>query len=176
MLHLLENFLTGLGYVFPAYVANATPVVAVKLLGRAHALDFGLVMPDGRRLLGDGKTLEGLASGVAIGTATGLALSLAFPFLFRELLEVLLLCLGAMAGDILGAFVKRRLGLRKGAPAPVLDQLGFLAFSLLLAHLAYGLPGFMDGQTVAALFLFTFFMHVGTNAVAYWAGLKETWW
>ena len=151
-------------------------MVAVKILGKKHPLDFGATFPDGRRVLGDGKTVEGLVSGISTGFAVGLVMYALLPFLFRDLLEILLLCLGALAGDILGAFIKRRLGLKQGAPAPVLDQLGFLVVSLLLVHVTYGLPSFINQATLVFLLLFTLLMHVGTNVFAYDMGLKKTWW
>ena len=172
----LTGFLKGLAYVWPAYVANATPVVAVKLLGFSHPIDFGITLPDGRRLFGDGKTIEGLISGVSVGFVVGVVMYFLFPILFRDMLEILLMCGGALVGDILGAFIKRRLGLRKGAPAPLLDQLGFLVVSLLVIHATYGLPVFLDTTTLALLLLFTLLMHVGTNALAYLLKLKNTWW
>jgi len=172
----LWDFLMGLAYIFPAYVANATPVVAVKLLGKAHALDLGLSFVDGRRILGDGKTFEGLFSGIIMGTLTGMIMMFFLPTLFRGFYEVLVMSLGALAGDILGAFVKRRIGLKQGAPAPVLDQLSFLVVSLLLVHILYRLPSWLSMHTIALLLGFTFLMHIGTNAFAYMLRLKDTWW
>ncbi|MDW8063516.1 MAG: CDP-2,3-bis-(O-geranylgeranyl)-sn-glycerol synthase [Candidatus Caldarchaeum sp.] len=170
----VNSFLHGLGYVFPAYVSNATPVVAVKLLKKATPIDGGKNFPDGRRILGDGKTFEGLVSGVSAGFAVGAAMNFLFPWLF-SLLEVFLLSLGAMIGDIVGAFFKRRMGLKQGSPAPVLDQTGFLAAALLLVHLLTGLPKWLDASIIAALFVFTVFMHLATNGFAYIVGLKDKW-
>jgi CDP-2,3-bis-(O-geranylgeranyl)-sn-glycerol synthase len=46
-----------------------------------------------------------------------------------------LLGFGAMAGDAAGSFLKRRLGLERGKPAPLLDQDDFIAGALLSASL-----------------------------------------
>jgi CDP-2,3-bis-(O-geranylgeranyl)-sn-glycerol synthase len=171
----LETFLMGFGYIFPAYVANATPVVAVKLLGKAHPIDNRLYLPDGRRLLGDGKTIEGLIAGIAFGTLTGILINVFIFQLFRTFYEILTIATGAMAGDILGAFIKRRLGLPQGHPAPMLDQLGFLIASLLLTHILFTLPQWLDIFTIILLLVLTFAMHVGTNLFAYSVGLKDRW-
>lgn len=170
----LQTFLLGLVYIFPAYVSNAAPVVAVRFFKRLHPLDGGMLFLDGRRLLGNGKTVEGLISGTAAGFATGSIINLLIPSLIT-MTEVFLLSVGAMAGDILGAFVKRRAGLPSGSPAPLLDQLGFLLAALALVHLFKGLPSWMDSLTLLALSLFTVFMHVGTNAAAYLLKLKDRW-
>ncbi|MEM3097084.1 MAG: CDP-2,3-bis-(O-geranylgeranyl)-sn-glycerol synthase [Nitrososphaerota archaeon] len=172
---LLENFLKGLAYIFPAYVANATPVVAVRILGRSHPLDGRISLPDGKRLLGEGKTIEGLLAGIGVGTVTGLVMQALLPFIFRSSLEVFTLSAGALVGDISGAFIKRRLGLPPGHPAPPLDQLGFLVAGLLLTHASHGLPPWLDLTTIILLIAFTFGMHVGTNLFAYAVGLKDRW-
>ncbi|GBC68453.1 hypothetical protein HRbin01_00136 [archaeon HR01] len=171
----LESFLLGLAYIFPAYVANATPVVAVKILGRAHPIDCRTVMIDGRRVLGDGKTWEGLIAGVGFGTFTGFVMSLFIPYLFRSMAEVFTLSAGALLGDILGAFIKRRVGLPTGSPAPLLDQLGFLIIGLLLVHIIFTLPPWIDATTIILLMVFTFAMHIGTNLFAYLVRLKDRW-
>ncbi|MEM1946342.1 MAG: CDP-2,3-bis-(O-geranylgeranyl)-sn-glycerol synthase [Candidatus Caldarchaeum sp.] len=170
----LQTFLLGLAYIFPAYVSNATPVVVSKMLKRLHPIDRGYVFVDGRRLFGDGKTFEGFVSGTVAGFAAGLLLSRALPWLL-SLPEAFLLAVGALVGDVAGAFVKRRLGLQTGRPAPLLDQLGFLAVAFALVHSTLGLPAWLDPLTVLSLMAFTVFMHVGTNAVAYILRLKDRW-
>jgi CDP-2,3-bis-(O-geranylgeranyl)-sn-glycerol synthase len=171
----LEAFLLGLAYIFPAYVANATPVVAVRLLGRAHPIDRNMVMPDGRRFLGDGKTWEGLLAGMGFGTVTGFIMDLFIPYLFRSMAEVFTLSAGALLGDILGAFIKRRMGLPTGSPAPPLDQLGFLVVGLLVVQILFTLPLWLDISTIILLMVFTFAMHIGTNLLAYLVRLKDRW-
>jgi len=171
----LQLFLWGIAYIFPAYVANATPVVALRLLGHGHALDRRSIFPDGRRLLGDGKTLEGLVSGTGVGFLVGILISQLFPQLFRDYAEIFLMVAGALAGDIAGAFLKRRLGIPQGGAAPVLDQLGFLVGSLVAVGLFMGLPSWLDTSTLVILSLFTVLMHIGTNAFAFTLGLKNRW-
>lgn len=168
------SFLAALGYVFPAYVANASPVVGVKIIKKTTPIDFGKNFVDGRRVLGDGKTFEGFVVGVSAGVATGLVMRLFAPWLFT-VAEVMLLSVGALLGDIGGAFIKRRIGLNTGSPAPVLDQVGFLATAILLVYLITGLPIWIDSTTLATLFIFTVLMHIATNSFAYFVGLKDRW-
>jgi len=171
----MERFIWALAYIFPAYVANATPVVAVRILGRAHPIDGRVVFVDGKRLLGDGKTYEGLAAGIGFGSVVGFAMLWILPTLFRSHAEIIIMTAGAMLGDIAGAFVKRRLGIPHGRAAPPLDQLSFFAGSLVLIAATLGAPSWLDAQTIAYLVILTFFMHVGTNSLAYVVGLKDRW-
>ncbi|HDD33560.1 MAG: CDP-2,3-bis-(O-geranylgeranyl)-sn-glycerol synthase [Thermoprotei archaeon] len=154
----------------PCYVANATPVLVAKLLGRTHPLDFGLKLPDGHRLLGDGKSVEGFVSGVLTGTLTGYLLS---SLGLSDISRAFTLSVGSMMGDALGSFLKRRLGLRRGDPAPLLDQLSFLVVALILYQLVYG---GLDPLTTALLLIITPPIHVATNYLAYRLGLKDRPW
>lgn len=171
----LEGLVGALLYVLPAYVANGAPVVLVRAVPRPRPLDMGRTFPDGRRILGDGKTFEGLAGGLLSGTLIGALLSLLSPGLFRSPLEPLALSCGAMLGDVLGSFAKRRLGISQGGPLPVIDQVGFLAVALLLSWSLYGPKEWSDASTLALLFLVTAALHLGTNAGAYLLGLKSRW-
>ena len=71
---------------------------------------------DGRPFLGPSKTWRGLAASLAVTPLAALALGLDWHL-------GLVVALGAMAGDLLASFAKRRLGLGSSASAPVLDQL-----------------------------------------------------
>jgi CDP-2,3-bis-(O-geranylgeranyl)-sn-glycerol synthase len=172
---LLTNLISALVYVLPAYVANGAPVVLVRAVERPRPLDMGRNFIDGRRILGDGKTFEGLFGGLLSGTAIGLVVSLLLPGTFRSPIEPVTLSSGAMLGDILGSFAKRRIGISQGGPLPVVDQTGFLAVALLLAWTIFGPKEWSDAFTLLLLFLVTALLHLGTNAGAYLLGLKERW-
>jgi len=154
----------------PCYVANATPVIVARVLKRTHPMDWERRFIDGRRILGDGKSVEGFFSGIASGTAVGLALSYVSAL---SVGEAFTLSLGAMLGDALGSFVKRRLGLERGDPAPLLDQLSFLLVALLMYQLTYG---GLDAFVVATLVAVTPLIHLLTNRLAYKLGLKDKPW
>ena len=172
-LALLENLVQAIIFILPAYFANGSPVIGVKLLGRATPLDGGAKAWDGRRVLGEGKTIEGLIIGLSCGTAAGMVLLISSSGVYRSGLEPFILSLGAMFGDVLGSFIKRRLGLKRGQPAPGLDQLGFLVCALLFSILAYGVPPWLDPITLILLMLVTALLHLGTNFLAYLFQLKK---
>jgi len=154
----------------PCYVANAVPVIVAKVLRRTHPLDGGVRFVDGRRLLGNGKSVEGFIAGVAAGTLVGLVLQ---PSGLSSIERAFLLSLGSMVGDSLGSFVKRRVGLERGAPAPLLDQLSFLLVALLAYQLAFSdLPL----EVAAILVIATPPIHLLANFLAYKAGLKNRPW
>jgi CDP-2,3-bis-(O-geranylgeranyl)-sn-glycerol synthase len=92
----------ALKFIFPAYCANAAPVLG----GGGKPMDFGRNFFDGKRILGAHKTFRGFFVGLAIGTLVGVmdCLVFGFPWLFAVLTP-----LGALVGDLAGAFLKRRL-------------------------------------------------------------------
>lgn len=168
----LPYLIEALIFVFPAYVANATPVVAVKIIGRSTPLDKGLYAWDNRRILGDGKTIEGLISGTTMGTLVGILLFI-LTDVFRSFLEPFILSIGAMIGDILGSFMKRRIGLERGKPLPIVDQLGFLLSSLFFSFMIYGLPEWARLDIFITILIITFFLHIATNYIAFLLNLKD---
>lgn len=105
----------------------------------------------GKPLLGEGKTWEGLFLGIFVAVLISVVEMLAFPFLPWQLSEQIhgvtlnivpmgpalgfLLGLGAMLGDLAASFFKRRAGLPRGAPVPLLDQDDFVVGAFLLSAL-----------------------------------------
>ena len=166
--------------IWPAYVANATPVVASKLISRRTPIDMGKCLWDGRRILGDGKTIEGFLFGVMAGTLIGgLTVTIIESFIgnsmiYPTLLDCFSLSFWALVGDLIGAFIKRRLGLPRGAPAPFLDQLDFIVTALLVTRLID--PTTISIPIIIAAVLLTPPIHLATNAAAYLLGLKREPW
>lgn len=127
-------FLENLWLFLPAAVANSVPVFARAKMFRKipnPPLDFGARL-GGKPVLGGGKTFVGTALGLAAGTAVGA--------LQGSWLLGLALAAGALAGDIVGAFFKRRLGMARGTPFFPVDQLDFVA-GAVLASLPFGIFG-----------------------------------
>jgi len=167
---ILKVIIDSLVFILPSYVANASPVLTPRLIHNPHPIDGGRLFLDGKRILGDGKTVEGFLIGVAAGTLTGLILQL---LSLHTVIEALPLSLGALLGDCLGSFIKRRMGLKRGDSLHVADQLLFLVFSLTLYSLAFKPPPL---SWVLFLLVFTPIAHRLTNYVAYRLGLKPVPW
>ncbi len=160
--------LAALKYYLPAYVANGAPVV---FKGKTP-IDGGRYFLDGRRILGDGKTWEGLAAGILAGSATAVVLALVLGEPYLAILGLVASVL-ALLGDIAGSFVKRRLGIERGKPAPVLDQLDFYAAATLGLYLA---GADLSSEAVLGLAFITLALHKTTNHLAYKLGLKDVPW
>jgi len=158
-------------YYLPAMIANASPLL-VK--GR-KPIDKGRVLSDGRPVFGNHKTWEGLTIGVIYAYLTGAAIGVVLDDPWIQVLSIIA-GFSAMLGDLLGAFIKRRLGIAPGKPLPVIDQLNF-ALATTFSYLILGVEevvGNMD--LVAVTLLLIFVLHVLTNNIAYMLGVKDTRW
>ncbi|MCS7114015.1 MAG: CDP-2,3-bis-(O-geranylgeranyl)-sn-glycerol synthase [Candidatus Bathyarchaeota archaeon] len=156
----------ALKFAFPAYCANAIPV----LIGGGLPIDLGKKFIDGKPIFGKNKTFKGFFSGLAVGTLVGLVESAFFPeypALFGFLISI-----GALIGDLAGAFIKRRLGIAPGGPLPIVDQIDFMIGALIFA-LPLKVPCIKLAFTVLII---TIPIHVLTNFAAYKMGLKKNPW
>ena len=180
---MLNLLLKTIWLLIPAYTPNNFAVV----FGGGTPIDFGKNFIDGRRILGDGKTIRGFVCGVAgvifcgilqfnLEKLFGVALfsSLAFS---DALVLIASLSLGSLTGDVLGSFIKRRFGLKRGQAFPFFDQLTFLVVAFIFA--CFSSPFFSQLFTldviVVALVL-TPILHLLTNYLAYKLRLKDVPW
>jgi len=166
-MEIVQLAIEALKFIFPAYCANAVPVIA----GGGLPIDLGNNFLDGKPIFGINKTFRGFLVGLAVGTAVGLVESIAFGY---RLEFGLLLSLGALFGDLAGAFVKRRFSIRPGDMLPVVDQVDFI-----IGAIVFSLPlslQFESWQLFAAVLVITPPIHLLTNFVAYKLGLKNSPW
>lgn len=164
---IIELIIEALKFIFPAYCANAIPVIT----GGGYPIDFGKKFFDGKPIFGRNKTFQGFFSGLIIGTTVGLVESAFFGY---HLFFGLLLSLGALFGDLIGAFVKRRLGLAPGELLPVIDQIDFILGAILFSFLIS--PPNKSGELILAVLIITPPVHLLTNFAAYKLGLKDNPW
>ena len=178
----IETIVVAFWAMLPAYVPNNAAV----LFGGGRPIDGGRTWGDSR-LLGDGKTWRGTAGGTAAGVALALALNAIRPAAADALaaslpefpvIAAVTLAAGAMAGDITASFIKRRSGRERGAAFPGLDQLDFVVGALVptavLVPSWFG--GTFTGPVLAVVLVLTPVLHVGTNVLAYYLGLKDEPW
>lgn len=202
MFMLYLRLLGALWFILPAYFANSFPVNVSKIKWLEK---YGTPIDGGRklrgvRILGDGKTWRGFYAGIIAGTVVGILQALFqsdAEVLFSSMLKTavflpqmgfelaFMLSLGAILGDLAGSFVKRRAGLRKGSPAPLLDQLDFVFGALFFAWLWYcfstwNLNGVFEEMITYDRFfvivVITPGIHILGNIVAWlWKLKKEPW-
>ena len=168
-------------FILPAYFSNG----GALLFGGGTPLDFGKSDSKGIRWIGDGVTWRGLIAGTIIGMITGAVQGFLAPTILSNfgqyiitpiitdipngILIGFLLGFGALLGDAIGSFLKRRLGIGRGKPAPILDQLDFIIVALILVSFAVRL----DLLTITIAIVLTLVIHLATKTCAYLLGLKD---
>ncbi len=147
-------------------------------------MDFGKTYHDGRRILGDGKTWAGFIGGVLAGGLIGcLEIMLQnagyLTFLpYQTTISIIILPIGALLGDMIKSFFKRRKGISRGEKWPLVDQYDFLIGALVLLLIAdssyvmtvYTLP------IIITLLILTPLLHRTVNIIGYYAGVKDVPW
>ncbi|RME33961.1 MAG: CDP-archaeol synthase [Gammaproteobacteria bacterium] len=126
--------MTELKVLMLIVLANGMPVILRNLLGDrlGRPIDGGRRLRDGRPLFGPGKTWRGVA-GAVVSTTLAAPLAGLSPG-FGALSGLL-----AMTGDLLGSFLKRRIGVEPHGRAPGLDQVPESLLPALAAHWLLGL-------------------------------------
>jgi CDP-2,3-bis-(O-geranylgeranyl)-sn-glycerol synthase len=172
---LMFDILSLIIFILPAYVANAAPV----LLGGGIRLDLGKNFFDGKPIFGETKTIRGFLSAVLAGTVIAgvLSLYLPIPLFSTPALAFrggIALALGAITGDAIGSFFKRRMGMESGRPF-FPDAVIFLAFALLFVIPFVSATAF-SLENMVFLFGITILLHPATNFLANRIGLKKVPW
>lgn len=165
---LIEFIAWFIKYYLPPMVANASPV----LVRGEHRIDRGANFIDGKPIFGSNKTWEGLILGVLGSYITGSVLG----FVLQDPIHPFLSLgagISALLGDLAGAFVKRRLGLKPGEPLIPLDQLDFATTSTVYYLLC--VRGFAENYFyIVFSLMLVFALHLATNYLAYLIGLKTS--
>ncbi len=167
-LSLMRELLETLYLFLPAGVANATPPLLTRFFGPGRPIDGGLLWR-GRPLLGAHKTWQGLIGGTCAGVAT-FAIQRAFDGLAVPLLFGIAISVGALAGDLVKSFAKRRLAVAAGRVWFPFDQLDYV-----IGAIAAGAPFLaLTPQSIAAVVIVYFALHLAVSAIGFVLGVKAT--
>jgi len=171
----MQEVFVLLVFLIPVYIANSAPVV----LGGGAPMDFRAVLSDGRRVLGQGKTIRGFVGGVLAGTVAGGIIAAAYQLPYfagpsEQFVAGFVLSLGAMVGDSFGSFAKRRMDIESGKPFWP-DTVLFLIVALVLVF-PFASAELWQPFNIIFFLLLTVVLHPLTNALANRLGLKKVPW
>lgn len=188
---MLSTLIEALWFILPAYMANsiANDIAHIRFFEKySYPLDFGLTWR-GVRIFGPNKTWRGLFFGVLAAVLTGflqqrfhiqsalfisdslkLDSTLSLPEISLKL--AFLIGFGAMAGDAVKSFFKRRMGIESGRPAPLLDQLDYIFGAFFMAWLV--VP--VNLEYFALVIIVTVPIHLMANLIAWLLKLKNVPW
>ncbi len=160
-------------FMLPAYIANMTPVFV-------KGYKF-LENPINKKLFGKNKTWRGLVFAVLAAGFVAL-----FQFYFYPVIPnfglidynnaklvfaaALLLGIGAILGDMVESFFKRRLNIAPGKPWMPFDQLDFVIGALALVCIVY-LPTL---EIVLIILIMSPILHLLVNFIGYKLKIRES--
>lgn len=154
----------------PAGISNMSPVLANKIPGYNRwntPMDFGKSL--GKvRIFGDHKTWRGFVAGTTAGTLIGILLFSILSALLDSsatfggnLLLSLALSAGALLGDAIKSFFKRRSGVPSGKSWFPFDQLDYI-IGALVCIIPFGLSLFFAASVLPVYFgLHLLFTNIG---------------
>jgi CDP-2,3-bis-(O-geranylgeranyl)-sn-glycerol synthase len=191
---LIDILVASIWLMLPAYIAN--PMAAV--FGGGTPIDLGKYFPDGRRILGNGKTIRGLVAGTACGIVIGfIQIGLAPRLMASGVLDnwpmfydvlgayslctlsiVFLMAFGSLLGDSGESFIKRRLDLERGAMFPVADQLDFVLGAWVLTYIfaAHWFNTYFSFWIIVTVLVATPLLHLAANIFGYLIKVKKEPW
>ena len=161
---MVYEFVSTLLFILPAYIANMFPVIS----NGKHPIDFEKKFK-GERILGDGKTIEGGFVGIVTGTLAGITLSYLMLGNEMSLPLAFMLSFGAIFGDSVGSFIKRRMKIPQGNSVFPLDQIDFLIGALLFSSFFQ----ILEINQYIFLLLITPVLHLIANRIGYKMKLKK---
>lgn len=166
-------------YFLPAYMANSVPTMISKVKFLDHPLDFGLSIR-GKRFLGDNKTLRGFFSAIIFGTFVFYIQQALYSNNFLQSISLVdyantslwlgfWLSFGAIFGDAIGSFFKRRAGVPSGKSWFPWDQLDFSIGALLFSSFIF-LP---SAQTIIFILIISTVLTIVFRYLGYLVGINK---
>ncbi len=168
--------------MLPAYFANMAPVLVKNYFKPlAVSLDFNKKFK-GRRILGSHKTLRGLIAGVIIGIIIAFIQYqlLKIPFFasislidYNEWASIgVLMGAGALIGDLVKSFFKRRANIKPGGRWIPFDQLDYVVGALLFISVL-DVPSI---EVIITALILSFLLHIIVNHIGYYLGIRKVKW
>lgn len=177
------NFLSVFLIFLPAFLANASPVIAKNIPGIRH-----FSRPINAQIFGKNKTIRGFLTGVMTGALSGIALYFCryifinllpnyttlynlYSSIWKALFIGWLLGTGAMLGDVVKSFIKRRLGKKPGVMFQPWDGIDYMIGAMTIIYPWYSVS--LSG----GIFLLIIWplLSLAMNTLAYQIGWKECW-
>lgn len=167
-----ELILKSLYFFLPAYFANMAPI----LLKWIPILNISV----NKKLFGENKTWRGLLLGTIVGGLIFWIQKLTYTAGFQKwslidysdftLLLGFLMGLGALLGDLVKSYYKRKAGINPGCPWVPFDQIDFVLGGLILGFLVYVPPA----EIALFIFILSPLLHVIVNYIGYLLKIRDS--
>ncbi len=182
---MIQDILFSLWFLLPAALANAIPVLVAKMpvLEKYNAPIDGGKKWRGHDLLGPNKTWRGIIAGIIIATITLWVQQYLYinydwaQYISADVdyttLPVFILgplfAIGALGGDAVESFFKRRRNIKSGQSWIPFDQLDYIIGSVLVSLFFVTLTP----MQYVWIFIIWFLLHLLASYIGYKLGLKK---
>ena len=167
--------------MLPAYFANMAPVIVKRVSFLAYPIDFNKELKN-KPILGKNKTFRGLFFGVLfaiiisylhfVGYKTELLRGISFFSYDNWLMFGFLMGTGALTGDLIKRFFKRRAGISPGGKFIPFDQSDFVIGALIFI-----LPVFaLTWEIFLTSLVLSFVLHILVNHAAFYLKIRNEKW
>jgi len=169
-------------FILPVYFANMAPVIVKKIFNNlAFPLDFNKKI-NNRPVFGKHKTFRGLIFGVIFAIiitfiqyilySNNILTDIAIIDYSNWLLIGFLMGSGAIFGDLIESFVKRRMNYKSGKPFVPFDQLDFVVGGLIFISPLVVL----SLNKVIVILILSFILHIIINHFAFYTKIRKEKW
>jgi CDP-2,3-bis-(O-geranylgeranyl)-sn-glycerol synthase len=173
-------------FLLPAAFANMAPVMFKnKLKFLEIPIDGGKTWM-GKPIFGSHKTVRGFVSGVVLAMLVALAQSWLSRYTVMQAFSVVdfsrgygfallvgfLMGFGALLGDLVKSFVKRRMGIEAGKPFIPFDEVDFALGALVFSTIVIDISWSIALTSIGLAFTF----HIIINHIAFYAGIRKEKW
>jgi len=183
---MFEMLISSIYFFLPAYFSNMSASLSkkIKFLKPLEVpIDFNKKI-NGYPIFGNHKTWRGLICGTAVGMIVAIFQQYLYQFECIQKISLFnyyeiniflfgfLISFGAIFGDLLFAFFKRRQNIEPGKPWIPFDQVNFVigVFLFLTPFLKLSISVWFT------ILILTFVLHILGNHIAYWLGWQKNQW
>ena len=168
-------------FMLPAYFANMAPIIVKKLNFLNFPIDFDKKIKN-KPIFGKNKTFRGLIFGALFGIIiafiqhtfykNNIFNELTFVDYSNWLLIGFLLGFGAIFGDLVKSFFKRRLSYQPGKPFVPFDQTDFVFGAIIFVYPIVNL----SLNKIIIIVILSFALHIIVNHIAFYTKIRKEKW
>jgi len=179
----MPNLILQLFYfMLPAYFANMAPVIVKKIFNNLKIpIDFNKKIGN-KEIFGKNKTFRGLIFGIIFAIIitfiqylfynNNIFVSFSIVDYSNWLLIGFLMGFGAIFGDLVESFVKRRLDYKPGKSFIPFDQLDFVIGALIFIYPL----NVLSLNKIIVILILSFVLHIIVNHLAFYIGIRKEKW
>ena len=174
--------LTCVYSILPGVFANIAPVIFKNMFKKlAVPVDLNTKI-NGKPVFGKNKTYRGFFVGTISSIMVTYIQSILYRYDFFSRLSLIdysnwllfgfLMGFGVLFGDLIGSFIKRRVGISSGESFVPLDQLSSPIGAILFISIVY-IPSW---ATIFTIVIIAFILHILFNHIGYYLKLRKKRW